>query len=77
MVIYCGIFDNVSFQRFFLALLIAYLINLIINLYLPAYIDVFNIILALGVSTIIGLAFGVLPARKASNLDPIEGIRYE
>ncbi len=60
-----------------LALIVAYLINLIINFYLPAYIDIFNIILALGVSTAIGIIFGVLPARRASDLDPVEAIRYE
>lgn len=60
-----------------LALIVAYLINIIINFYLPAYIDIFNIILALGVSSAIGVIFGVLPAKRASNLDPVEAIRYE
>lgn len=61
----------------FLALIVAYFINLAINFYLPAYIDIFNIILAIGISTLIGIVFGVLPAKKASNLDPVEAIRYE
>ncbi len=59
------------------ALLVAYLINLLVNYYLPAYIDLKNIFLALGVSTFIGMIFGILPAKKASDLDPIEAIRYE
>ncbi len=59
------------------ALIVAYFINLAINYYLPAYIDWKNIFLALGVSTLIGIIFGVLPAKKASDLDPVEAIRYE
>lgn len=43
----------------------------------PAYIDLNSVIIALGVSSIIGVAFGVFPARKASQLSPIEAIRYE
>jgi len=33
--------------------------------------------LALGVSIIIGIAFGVGPARRASRLDPVEALRFE
>ncbi|TSA45012.1 FtsX-like permease family protein [bacterium] len=35
------------------------------------------ILLGFGVSAAIGLAFGVLPARSASKLDPVEAMRYE
>ena len=35
------------------------------------------IIIAVGVSATIGISFGVLPARSAAKLDPIEALRYE
>jgi len=43
----------------------------------PAYIDLTSVILALGISSAIGITFGVFPARKAASLEPVEAIRYE
>jgi len=37
----------------------------------------YSILIGFGVSATIGIAFGVLPARSASKLDPVEAMRYE
>jgi putative ABC transport system permease protein len=43
----------------------------------PAQVELWMIISSLTISILIGLLFGVLPARKAAKLDPIECLRYE
>lgn len=58
-------------------LLLSYLVVFGVQFFFPAYIDTNAVILALGVSSAIGIVFGVFPARKAAALSPIEAIRYE
>jgi len=60
-----------------IGLLIAFIIVTLIQPLFPAEINFLSIIAALGVSSFIGIFFGVFPANRAANLSPIEAIKYE
>jgi len=60
-----------------IGLLIAYLGSLAIQIYFPAQVTLGAVILAFSVSSIVGLIFGVAPARRAAQLSPIEALRSE
>ncbi|HLD26694.1 MAG TPA: ABC transporter permease [Patescibacteria group bacterium] len=58
-------------------LIFSFIIVIFIQRFFPAYINIQTIAIALGVSSFIGIIFGVFPARRASKLSPIDAIRYE
>lgn len=53
----------------------AFLVNKLTPI--PASTPLMAIVAALGVSAVTGIVFGMLPAMRASKLDPVEALRYE
>ncbi|HKP48307.1 MAG TPA: ABC transporter permease [Pyrinomonadaceae bacterium] len=53
--------------------------SLLTNKYspLPAFVPMWAIVLGIGISTAVGIVFGLWPAWKAARLDPIEALRWE
>ncbi|KKT45158.1 MAG: hypothetical protein UW35_C0042G0004 [Candidatus Collierbacteria bacterium GW2011_GWF2_44_15] len=60
-----------------LGLLLAAGIVLLVQIWFPVALNLIAVVVAIGVSSAIGIFFGVSPAKKAANLSPIEAIRYE
>ena len=58
-----------------LGMLASWMVNVVVHW--PVSIQLYSVVLSFVVCTITGIFFGWYPAKKASNLDPIEAIRYE
>ena len=55
--------------------LLAFIAQRLIDI--PALVTFSSVLMAVGISVGIGLVFGILPANKASKLNPIDALRYE
>lgn len=64
-----------GFLGMILGILISFILTKFMNLSFT--ISISSIALAIGVSGVIGIVFGWYPAKKASDLQPIEALRYE
>ncbi|MGD8744422.1 MAG: ABC transporter permease [Candidatus Woesebacteria bacterium] len=51
--------------------------SLALNRFFPAAVTAWAVTLSFGVSAAVGIIFGVAPAIRASQLDPIDALRYE
>ncbi|OGV97232.1 hypothetical protein A2W24_04370 [Microgenomates group bacterium RBG_16_45_19] len=60
-----------------IGVLIAEMMTYFVKRFIPAEVTWSAVVLAFGVSAAVGIIFGVYPARKASQLSPIEALRYE
>ncbi|CAN5365643.1 ABC transporter permease [soil metagenome] len=44
---------------------------------IPTFVPLWSVAAALGVAALSGIGFGMIPARRAAGMDPVEALRYE
>jgi len=54
---------------------IPYGVRLLTEFRIP--VSAWSVVIALGTSVLVGVAFGTLPANRAAKLDPVETLKYE
>jgi len=69
----------ITFAGGVLGIILGWLISFVLSALgiVQAQVSISSILLAFGVSTVIGIIFGYYPARHAASLNPIDALRYE
>ena len=56
---------------------LGYLVSNLMGMVMPTSVPLWSVVVSFCVCVLIGLVFGIVPARKAARMDPIEALRYE
>lgn len=64
-----------GFAGIFLGWILAIIVSEVADI--PTIVSIFSILLSFGVAASVGLIFGITPARRAAEQDPIASLRYE
>jgi putative ABC transport system permease protein len=60
-----------------IGVLLAFMVSKIVDVFFTASVPLNAVLVGLFLSTAVGLFFGIYPAKKAANLEPIEALRTE